>query len=50
MNIGLITILLLLILAFLGIPIYVALGIGTLVAFPPPISICWCCLRNCFTE
>ena len=32
MNIGLITILLLLILAFLGIPIYVALGIGTLVA------------------
>lgn len=32
MNIGLVVILLLLVLAFLGIPIYIALGIGTLVA------------------
>ena len=32
MNVGLIVILILLVLAFLGIPIYIALGIGTLAA------------------
>ena len=32
MNVGLVVIVLLLVLAFLGIPIYIALGIGTLVA------------------
>jgi hypothetical protein len=32
MNVGLVVILILLVLAFLGIPIYIALGIGTLAA------------------
>ena len=32
MNIGAVVIILLLVLSFLGIPIYIALGIGTLVA------------------
>jgi len=44
MNAGLLVFILLLALSFLGIPIFVALGIGTLVALN---CRCWCCRRSC---
>ena len=46
MNAGLLVFILLLALSFLGIPIYVALGIGTLVALNMADR-CWCCRRSC---
>ena len=47
MNAGLLVIILLLGLAFLGFPIYIALGIGTLAALNMAVCRLWFCPRNC---
>lgn len=46
MNAGLLVFILLLLLSFLGIPIFFALGIGTLIALNMADLPCWCCPRS----